>query len=65
MRSVFLPVILAMAFGCAGCVKGPLVDFGHRDKPLVDVKINSSGDPAPSKKDDKKSPNRSDDSRSH
>jgi hypothetical protein len=65
MRLVLVPAILAIAFWCGACVKGPLVDFGPRDKPLVDVKIGGGDDQAPAKKDGKKPPSRSDDSRSY
>jgi len=40
MRLRFVPVIVAVALWCGGCVQGPLVDFGKRDKPFVDIKIN-------------------------
>lgn len=67
MRLILLPMIFAAALLSAGCVKGPLVDFGNRDKPLVDVKINTDRNDdssAKTQKDaDQKSPDRSSNTR--
>ena len=54
MRLIFLPIVLAAAMGCVGCVQGPLVKVGGGDKPLVDVRIQQGQDnPAPPDKKEK------------
>ena len=62
-RRMFLPVILAAAVWCGGCVQGPLVKVGGSDKPLVDVKINQGAPDAGSdNKKGSKTPGRADES---
>ena len=34
-----LCVLLLAVFGC-GCVTAPLVDFGDRDKPFVNIQVD-------------------------
>jgi hypothetical protein len=52
MRLWMLPVVAAVALWSAGCVQGPLVDFGNRDKPFVDIKVGQD-DAGAARKDTK------------
>ena len=63
MRLMVWLIALAAVCWVSGCVQGPLVDFGPRDKPFVSVKINSDDkDSTSAKKKDKKSSSRREDS---
>ncbi len=58
MRTLLPVLVLGLSFWSAGCVKGPLVDFGDRDKPFVDIRIGPGSEQDAPK--DAKTPGRPD-----